>query len=407
VAAGLPLLRHVTFDFNPFHLRSPEVESVATYLDLLGDPATAGNNAELLVASAAEAAGSMERLRALPEVASVVGLQSFVPDGQQEKLQLIGDAAQLLGPTLQPLERRAPPSQAERVTALLAAGDELGGMQGSDAETRQEAGRLADLLRRLAAASPATIARAETALLPGLLHGIERLRRLLQAGPVSIDSLPADLVRDWRTPDGRLRLEVVPAGDPNDNEVLRRFARAVLAVAPQAAGPPVLIQLSADAIVAAFVQAGAVALVSITVLLAVVLRRARDVLYTLTPLLLAGLVTLELSVLLDLKLNFANIIALPLLLGVGVAFKIYYVLAWHAGEAHPLASSLTRAVIFSAMTTATAFGSLWLSSHPGTSSMGKLLMLSLLTTLVAAVLFQPILMGPPPQARRSSDTAEP
>jgi hypothetical protein len=108
---------------------------------------------------------------------------------------------------------------------------------------------------------------------------------------------------------------------------------------------------------------------------------------------------MELTVLVGLPLNFANIIALPLLLGVGVAFKIYYVLAWRGGETSLLASPLTRAVMFSAMTTATAFGSLWLSNHPGTSSMGKLLSLSLLTTLAAAVLFQPILMGPPRQPR--------
>jgi len=133
-----------------------------------------------------------------------------------------------------------------------------------------------------------------------------------------------------------------------------------------------------------------------------VLRRVSDVLVTLVPLLLAAVVTLELTVLLGLPLNFANIIALPLLLGVGVAFKIYYVLAWRAGETSLLASSLTRAVLFSAMTTATAFGSLWLSHHPGTSSMGKLLSLSLVTTLAAAVLFQPILMGPPRQAREQS-----
>ncbi len=73
--------------------------------------------------------------------------------------------------------------------------------------------------------------------------------------------------------------------------------------------------------------------------------------------------------------NFANIIALPLLLGIGVAFKIYYIMAWRAGQTNLLQSSLTRAVFFSALTTATAFGSLWLSSHPGTSSMGKLLAL--------------------------------
>ncbi|MBK0850049.1 hopanoid biosynthesis-associated RND transporter HpnN, partial [Escherichia coli O25b:H4-ST131] len=89
-----------------------------------------------------------------------------------------------------------------------------------------------------------------------------------------------------------------------------------------------------------------------------------------------GIVTLEICVLIRLPLNFANIVALPLLLGVGVAFKIYYVTAWRQGRTNLLQSSLTRAIFFSALTTATAFGSLWLSSHPGTASMGKLLALS-------------------------------
>jgi len=131
-----------------------------------------------------------------------------------------------------------------------------------------------------------------------------------------------------------------------------------------------------------------------------VLRRFGDVLLTIIPLLMAGVVTMELMVLLGMKLNFANIIALPLLLGVGVAFKIYYIMAWRAGQTGLLQSSLTRAVMFSALTTATAFGSLWLSSHPGTSSMGKLMALALVTTMAAAVLFQPVLMGPPREPKR-------
>jgi predicted RND superfamily exporter protein len=158
---------------------------------------------------------------------------------------------------------------------------------------------------------------------------------------------------------------------------------------------PILIQESASTVVGAFVRAAALSVVFITLILVIALRRVNDVLLTLVPLLLAGVATLELMVLLGMSLNFANIIALPLILGVGVAFKIYYVLAWRSGETNLLASSLTRAVLFSALTTAAAFGSLWFSNHPGTSSMGKLLGLSLLTTLAAAVLFQPILMGPP------------
>jgi hypothetical protein len=184
-------------------------------------------------------------------------------------------------------------------------------------------------------------------------------------------------------------------GDANDTEAVGAFARAVLAAAPDATGEAVGIYESGATIVHAFLQAGAWALISISILLWIVLRRIGDVLLTLVPLLLAGVVTLEICALIDFPLNFANIIALPLLLGVGVAFKIYYVMAWRAGQTALLQSSLTRAVFFSAMTTATAFGSLWLSSHPGTSSMGKLLALSLACTLAAAVLFQPALMGKP------------
>src|SRR5207248_3870948 len=152
---------------------------------------------------------------------------------------------------------------------------------------------------------------------------------------------------------------------------------------------------SGRTITKAFIEAGILALVAIAILLFIALRRLTDVLLTLVPLLLAGAVTLEICVLDDLALNFANIIALPLLLGVGVAFKIYYIMAWRAGKTGLLQSTLTRAVVFSAMTTATAFGSLWLSNHPGTSSMGKLMALSLVCTMAAAVLFQPVLMGPP------------
>jgi uncharacterized protein len=150
-----------------------------------------------------------------------------------------------------------------------------------------------------------------------------------------------------------------------------------------------------NTVVRAFIEAGIFALAAIGVLLWAALRRISDVLLTLMPLLVAGLVTLELCVILDIPLNFANIIALPLLLGVGVAFKIYYVMAWRSGKTALVQSTLTRAVIFSAVATATAFGSLWLSSDPAMSSMGKLMALALVCTMAAAVLFQPALMGRP------------
>jgi uncharacterized membrane protein len=150
-----------------------------------------------------------------------------------------------------------------------------------------------------------------------------------------------------------------------------------------------------NTVIHAFIEAGIFSLGAIAVLLWITLRRITDVLLTLIPLLVAGVVTLELCVVLDLPLNFANIITLPLLLGVGVAFKIHYIMAWRSGKTALVQSTLTRAVIFSALATATAFGSLWLSADPGTSSMGKLMALALVSTMAAAVLFQPALMGRP------------
>jgi predicted RND superfamily exporter protein len=217
----------------------------------------------------------------------------------------------------------------------------------------------------------------------------------LQAGPVTADSIPNALKRQWIAADGKARVQALPKGNPDDTDVLRNFAQAVINAYPDATGGPISILESGKTIVSAFVHAGIYALLSIALILWIVLRRFGDVLLTLVPLLLAGVVTLEACVLIGMPLNFANIIALPLLLGVGVAFKIYYIMAWRAGQTNLLQSSLTRAVIWSALTTATAFGSLWLSSHPGTSSMGKLLALSLVCTLGAAVLFQPALMGKP------------
>lgn len=397
---GLPLLYFLQFDFNPMNLRSPKVESIATFLDLGSDPAISAYSIDVLAPSLQAAQPLAERLAKLPEVSRVMTLESFVPSDQDAKRKLVEQAAKALLPALEAPEE-SPPTDAQNVEASRSAANDLeqaaSGQTGPGAEA---AWRLASVSSQLSNASEAVRARAEDVLVTPLKVALEGLRASLHPdASVSVDTLPQGLAEQWVTRDGRARIEVVPRGDPNDNESLRQFARAVLAIAPAATGGPISILESGDTIVWAFMEAGAWALVSISILLWITLRRIGDVLLTLVPLILAGAVTLEICVLIGLKLNFANIIALPLLLGIGVAFKIYYIMAWRAGQTDLLQSSLTRAVFFSAMTTATAFGSLWLSSHPGTSSMGKLLALSLVCTMAAAVLFQPVLMGPPRQAK--------
>jgi len=395
VLGGLPLLAYLQFDFNPINLNSTKAESIATYLDLRSDPATGASTIEVLVPSLAAAKQVSDRLAALPEVGRVMTIESFVPEDQPKKLEAIAAAAKALDATLTQTPRPAP-TDAEGVTALKSAVDTIGKVVGDkEGPGAAAATRLAAAFTGLINADAATRAKAQDLFVAPLKIALDGLHDSLQAKPITVMTLPPDLTAQWLKPDGRARVEIHPKGDPNDNEVLRRFASAVEDVEPSAAGGPISILESGRTVIRAFIQAGGWALLSIGLLLWIVLRRFTDVLLTLIPLVVAGLVTLEITVLIGMPLNFANIIALPLLLGVGVAFKIYYITAWRAGQTGLLQSSLTRAVIFSAMTTATAFGSLWLSSHPGTSSMGKLLALSLVSTLAAAVLFQPVLMGPP------------
>src|SRR5581483_10640875 len=143
------------------------------------------------------------------------------------------------------------------------------------------------------------------------------------------------------------------------------------------------------------------------VLLLVVLRRLWDVFLVLAPLVLAALLTIATSVVIGMSINFANIIALPLLFGIGVAFDIYFVMNWRAGSRAPLASATTRAVLFSALTTTTAFGSLAISPHPGTASMGLLLTLALFYTLLSTLFFLPALLGKPPAPAAPAQQAVP
>jgi hypothetical protein len=394
VILGLPLLGDLRFDFNPIDLRSKDAESVSTLLDLMRDPDTSPNTIEILESDLPHASALSEKLSRLPEVSKVRTLLSFVPKDQDEKLAIIDDASFFFENTLSPEQVDAAPTPAETLEAINKTAGDLSRAAGAiDSPAANEARRLASLLTALAKAPPAERDEAERVLVTPLMTTLRQVRDLLTAEHVTIDTLPPSLKSAWVADDGEVRIEVAPQGDANDNAVLHRFVEAVRKVAPDAAGAPIFVVEAAATIVRAFLEAAVWSLASIALILFVTLRRWRDVALTLVPLLVAVVVTLEICVAIGLQLNFANIIALPLLLGVGVAFKIYYVMAWRAGETNFLQSSLTRAVFFSACTTATAFGSLWFSHHPGTSSMGKLMALSLVTTLSAAVLFQPALLA--------------
>ncbi|QXQ05518.1 MMPL family transporter [Sphingosinicellaceae bacterium] len=392
--ASIALLPLVSFDFDPYNLRNPNGEAMATLADLMRDPNRTPNTVDVLAPDDAAAARLSARLSALPEVSQVVDIASFIPADQPAKLALIADARNLLEFTLDPFAVAARPTDAETVVALRRTASRLRTAASTDTSpAAAPAVRLAGVLEALATAPPGHRAAATTMLVPPLTLLLDQLRALLQAGPVTRATLPADLVRDWQTPAGQSRLQVFPRGNSNDNTTLAAFTRAVQRVAPHASGPPISTQAAAGTIARAFIEAGVYALIAISLLLLLVLRSVREVAFTLAPVVLSGFLTLATCVLIGQPINFANIIAFPLLFGVGTAFHVYLVLAWRDGATSLLSSSLARAVLFSALATGAAFGSLWLSHHPGTASMGKILMIALAWTLVCALVFEPALLG--------------
>jgi hypothetical protein len=248
-------------------------------------------------------------------------------------------------------------------------------------------------LRELAAAPDRVLLLADRVLTRFLPARLDQLRTALGARPVSLKDIPPALARDWVLPDGRARVQVVPKPQARTSNGLAKFVAEVTQVAPDAGGAAVTIEATSATIVGSFRTAFAAAVAAIAVILLLALRRVLDVALVLAPLLLSALMTVIVLALPPLPLNYANIIALPLLLGVGVSFNIYFVMNWRAGQTAVLGSATARAILFSALTTGTAFGSLALSQHPGTASMGALLLISLGCTLVASLIFEPALLA--------------
>lgn len=392
VVASLAVAPRLAFDSDPLDTQNPNTEAMRTLRELMNQPLSNPYSIDIVAPNVNEAEVVAAKLRTLPVVSRALTLRSFVPGGQKQKLALLNDAANILASTpLVPLDPRpihpaeirvaaqAALNQIEPALRLLPRGSPLTAIAGD--------------LRAVAHAPDHTVSAVGEALTLFLPRELDRLRTALQAEPASLASVPADIRRDWVLPDGRARIEVLPVASARDSGGLHRFVAEVSRVAPDAGGTAVTVVATGDTIVAAFRSAAAAALLAITVILLLALRRLRDTVLVVAPLLLSGVLTVLAMVVVPLRLNYANIIALPLLLGVGVSFNIYFVMNWRAGRREMLGSPTARAVAFSALTTGTAFGSLALSANAGTASMGRLLLISLGCTLLASLVFVPALLA--------------
>ena len=377
------------FDDNPLNLRDPALPSVQTMLALLDDPQTRPYAAEVIAPDAGSADRIARQFEKLPQVENAVTVTDLIPAGQDEKRAVIEEMAQVLSPFLS--APRSPPALSD--TELSSVFEDLRALltraQGGVAAHARTLATVLDRMPR----TPESLSELQRALLGGFPPFRERLAALLAPQKVSLDILPDELRRRWLAQDGRALVAVRPKQDLRDPAARREFVNAVRSVSTDMTGPPVRFVETGETVVGAFDQAAVTAGTLIVLLLFAALRRVLDVALVLAPLALTAVMTVAFTVLLKMPFNLANIVVLPLVLGLGIAFAIQVVMRYRSdGGSRFMETSTPRAVTFSALTTIGSFGALTLSDHPGIAGVGILLMLSIALAMLSTLLVLPALL---------------
>ena len=393
--AALPALPALHFDSDPLNVRDQDSESVKTIRTLLEEGDSGYRNIQVLMDAADDTGTMRKKLEALPAVERAVSLKSLMPDDQQDKLLIIEDLGWVLGPGVVQADWQTEPVAVE---TLAASAGEL-----VDELDADESSELVESLKRLQQGldepGAGTVAmRVNRALTAGLQPTLGRLSTGLQADrPVIMEDLPQWLVDQWRGRSGTRLIQVYPAVNVLDFERQTEFTEQVQSVASaRAAGGPVIQLEAGRAITDAFRQALFWAIIGIALVLLAALRRPLAAARVMAPLALGGLLTLATMVLLDVPFNFANVVALPLLLGVAVDNGIHLVTRHRAGllrDGNVLKTATARAIVTGAMITAGGFGNLAFSPHSGTASLGIILAMGLVLMVIATLVFLPAMLA--------------
>jgi hypothetical protein len=416
---ALFLIPKLRFDFNPLDLRDPKSESVSTFRALLADPQIPTFTLSVVMPDAVQAKAIAQKLAALPLVKQTLQLSDFIPNDQDQKLGMISDVNFVMGPDFASTpapsitgndtqDAKSIASLRERLAGYLPRA--TGNLQPAVDGLLKQVDRFEDeLADDDSAGRGQLLSRLRESLLGALPDQMQGLKLALRPQAVSERNLPTSLVRRW-TPDHQIqRVEIWPRERLDNTAAMQRFVDQVRTVAPSAVGPPVVALESGRAMVKSFRQAFIYSFVAITLLLLLLLRSFIDTLLVLVPLVLAGLLTAAGTVILHIPFNFANIIALPLILGVGVDYGVYIVQRGRAAASsrvNILQTSTARAVLFGALITMANFGNLALAKHPGMVSMGLLLTVGLFMTLLCALILLPSLLARrygAPRLRRPGD----
>ncbi len=383
-AAALFVVPKAYFDADPMSLRDPDSQSVRGFNMLFSNKETIPYRLSLIFGSEDEAIAAAEAAKALPTVQGARTIADFVPQNQDEKLQIVEYANATLAFALEAEPDAIAPPLGPGARALE---DRLLSAYQDGAPAR-----LGAALKALRESnSAAGNARLQDNLFRFWPRMLERVTDQVGAEAVDPSSLPLALVERYKSTDGHFRVDILPKDDVRDRAALKRFVDEVSAKFPNVTGGAAQSQRAGEIISQSMLQATGTALAIITVLLIVIVRRPVLILLMMLPLALASVLTIATGVLLNIPFNYANVIVLPLLLGMGIDSGIHLVLRQQQYKKDDVVhdSATSKGVIYAALTTIASFGSLMLSDHRGTASMGQLLTIALGFSLICTLFTLP------------------
>ncbi len=396
------LLFKIVVDFNPINIRDPHTESVIAFKKLLKTQDTSPMTLSVLANSPEKAKQLQTRIEKLAIVDKTVSLFDFVPEEQDDKLALLDDLNLVIGAqsaSFPPLKQGTDPKIAiEKLLNTIKTTlpnrtdkEEVKALMGLQTELQ---GALVELENRLQPNRQQFIEKVQTSILGGLPVVMNQLSMSLHADEVSLEMIPPDIKDRWLSKAGLYRVQIFPKKDLNDLDNLEEFITQVQSVEEATTDLPVLFWESMKEVVKAFKQAITIAIITITLLLLAMRRNVKDTLLVIVPLLLAGLFTMASTALTGTPINFANIIALPLLLGLGVDNGIHMLEKLRHSvdeEQNIYQSSTARGIFYGALTTISSFAGLAFSPHQGVASMGLVITIGIFWIMIGTFVILPAL----------------
>ncbi len=410
VITGVSLwgLMYIQFDYNLLNLQARGTESVAWEKRIL---ATAGRSAFTALASA-DTLDELRRKQAafarLPTVSGVDSALLLIPEEQAEKMKIIRDFAPIVASVR---VGRATPVDRERLVTALETLRRRFGIAANEAPEGDTKLRLQNLneeidrlMIRLRQTDPEVSEPALT-VLQNQIYGdfvksFQRLQGNLAPRTIGLKDVPPEIRRKFISDKGRFLLQIEPAVDIWDREGATRFVTELRSVDPEVTGTPVVTFEAIRFMERSYKEGTVYAVLLVTLVTFLALRRVRETFLALLPLGLGMLWTFGLMYFFDLKFNMGNVFGLPLILGAAAEYGLNIVMRYMEGRDHggPLiARSTVMAVLVNGLSNVVGFGSLMVADHRGIFGLGLLLTLGTATSLVASLIVLPVLLRQRPR----------